>query len=56
MDFAVVFFSLALVDLMKLKRINVAKQARDGGKKSDALISRFAPGFCFDVHPNDSNV
>lgn len=56
MDFAVVFFSLALVDLMKLKRINLAKQARDGGKKSDALISRFAPGFCFDVHPNDSNV
>ncbi|KAK2569811.1 Dynein axonemal intermediate chain 4 [Acropora cervicornis] len=42
-------------DLMKLKRINVAKQARDGGRKSDALISRFAPGFCFDVHPNDSN-
>lgn len=43
-------------DLMKLKRTNVAKQARDGGRKSDALISRFAPGFCFDVHPNDSNV
>ncbi|KAM7433227.1 WD repeat-containing protein 78 [Porites harrisoni] len=43
-------------DLMKLKRINVAKQSKEGGKKSDALISRFAAGFCFDVHPNDSNM
>lgn len=41
---------------MKLKRINVAKQSKEGGKKSDALISRFAAGFCFDVHPNDSNM
>ena len=56
LDFGFVFFSHARVDLMKLKRINVAKQANDGGKKADALISRFAPGFCFDVHPNDSNV
>lgn len=45
------------VDLMKLKRVNEAKKSKDGGgKKSDALISRFAAGFCFDVHPNDSNV
>lgn len=43
-------------DLMKLKRTNVARQSKEGGKKSDALISRFAPGFCFDVHPNDPNV
>jgi len=43
-------------DLMKLKRVNVAKQSKDGGKKNDALISRFAAGFCFDVHPNDSNI
>lgn len=44
-------------DLMKLKRVNEAKKSKDGGgKKSDALISRFAAGFCFDVHPNDSNV
>lgn len=42
---------------MKLKRVNVAKKSKDaGGKKSDALISRFAAGFCFDVHPNDSNM
>lgn len=42
---------------MKLKRVNEAKKSKDGGgKKSDALISRFAAGFCFDVHPNDSNV
>lgn len=44
-------------DLMKLKRVNVAKKSKDfGGKKSDALISRFAAGFCFDVHPNDFNM
>jgi len=42
---------------MKLKRVNAAKESKaGGGKKSDALISRFAAGFCFDVHPNDSNV
>ena len=50
--FGLILFS----DLMKLKRTNVARQSKEGGKKSDALISRFAPGFCFDVHPNDPNV
>ena len=46
-------------DLMKLKRINVARHSKAGGgaaKKSDALISRFAAGFCFDVQPSDSNM
>lgn len=44
-------------DLMKLKRINVTEKSKQGGgKKSDALISRFSAGFCFDVHPNDSNM
>ena len=42
---------------MKLKRINVTEKSKQGGgKKSDALISRFSAGFCFDVHPNDSNM
>jgi hypothetical protein len=47
-------------DLMKLKRINIQKQrgrkSASHNKKSDALISRFAAGFCFDFHPNDSNL
>ncbi|XP_048581208.1 dynein axonemal intermediate chain 4-like isoform X2 [Nematostella vectensis] len=46
-------------DLMKLKRINVTKQKAGGGgseRKSDALISRFAAGFCFDFSPNDANI
>ncbi len=47
------------VDLMKLKRINIQKRGKKSAshnKKSDALISRFAAGFCFDFHPNDSNM
>lgn len=37
--------------------MNVTKESKEGGgKKSDALISRFSAGFCFDVHPNDSNM
>ncbi|XP_028413051.1 WD repeat-containing protein 78-like isoform X2 [Dendronephthya gigantea] len=47
-------------DLMKLKRINIQKQrgrkSASHNKKSDALISRFAAGFSFDFHPNDSNI
>lgn len=46
---------------MKLKRVSVTKQTKGGGKdysskKGDALISRFAAGFCFDVLPSDSNM
>jgi hypothetical protein len=44
---------------MKLKRINIQKRGKKSAshnKKSDALISRFAAGFCFDFHPNDSNM
>ena len=48
---------------MKLKRINVTKRGKGGGegkdggaKKGDALISRFAAGFCFDVLPSDCNM
>ena len=52
-----IFCCCFCLDLMKLKRVNVAKESKaGGGKKSDALISRFAAGFCFDVHPNDSNM
>ncbi|XP_031569153.1 WD repeat-containing protein 78-like isoform X2 [Actinia tenebrosa] len=50
-------------DLIKLKRINVTKQTTKGGgaggttgRKSDALISRFSAGFCFDFNPKDSNI
>ncbi|KAK3755597.1 hypothetical protein QZH41_017593, partial [Actinostola sp. cb2023] len=47
-------------DLIKLKRVNVTKQTKGGGgaagRKSDALISRFAAGFCFEFNPNDPNI
>jgi len=48
-------------DLIKLKRINITKHSKAGGagaggKKSDALISRYAPGFCFDFNPTDANM
>ena len=48
---------------MKLKRQNTTKQVSGGNKrnestskKSDALISRYAAGMCFDLHPNDGNM
>lgn len=49
------------MDLMKLKRINVSKQADKksdaaAAKKNDALISRYAAGMCFDFHPVDGNI
>ena len=51
------------LDLMKLKRQNTTKQVSGGNKrnestskKSDALISRYAAGMCFDFHPNDGNM
>ncbi|CAB1323935.1 unnamed protein product, partial [Coregonus sp. 'balchen'] len=51
--------SLDCIDLMKLKRTRnekAKKQARDKERKSEALISRQAPGLCFDFHPMDSNI
>ncbi|XP_031641524.1 WD repeat-containing protein 78-like [Oncorhynchus kisutch] len=44
---------------MKLKRTRnekAKKQVGDKEKKSEALISRQAPGLCFDFHPTDSNI
>ncbi|XP_065069887.1 dynein axonemal intermediate chain 4-like isoform X2 [Rhopilema esculentum] len=48
-------------DLMKLKKMNVAKQAgksptKGDGKKGDALISRYVAAMCFDFHPDDGNL
>ncbi|XP_036834501.1 dynein intermediate chain 4, axonemal isoform X3 [Oncorhynchus mykiss] len=50
---------LDCIDLMKLKRTRNEKdkkQVGDKEKKSEALISRQAPGLCFDFHPTDSNI
>ncbi|XP_064791994.1 dynein axonemal intermediate chain 4 [Oncorhynchus masou masou] len=50
---------LDCIDLMKLKRTRnekAKKQVGDKEKKSEALISRQAPGLCFDFHPTDSNI
>ncbi|XP_042564879.1 dynein axonemal intermediate chain 4 [Clupea harengus] len=47
------------IDLMKLKRTRndkPGKQAREKERKTEALISRQAPGMCFDFHPQDSNI
>uniref|UniRef100_A0A6Q2X6J2 Dynein axonemal intermediate chain 4 n=1 Tax=Esox lucius TaxID=8010 RepID=A0A6Q2X6J2_ESOLU len=46
-------------DLMKLKRTRNDRFKRQVGekeRKSEALISRQAPGLCFDFHPTDSNI
>ncbi|XP_076871088.1 dynein axonemal intermediate chain 4 isoform X2 [Brachyhypopomus gauderio] len=45
------------IDLMKLKRTSgVRKHLGEKERKSDALISRHAPGLCFHFHQNDSNI
>jgi len=51
------------LDLMKLKRQSRNKQttgkkndATSSSKKSDALISRYAAGMCFDFHSTDGNI
>ncbi|NWI08027.1 WDR78 protein, partial [Crypturellus soui] len=48
---------LGCSDLMKIKRTVSEKKKTTGEKerKSEALISRQAPGMCFDFHPKDTN-
>ncbi|XP_002733663.1 dynein axonemal intermediate chain 4-like [Saccoglossus kowalevskii] len=45
-------------DLMKLKRISVkqGKKGQEAPKKTEAFISRQAPGTCFDFNAKDSNI
>ncbi|XP_006879896.1 PREDICTED: WD repeat-containing protein 78 [Elephantulus edwardii] len=45
-------------DLMRLRRTTTSMNKRIGEKekKSEALISRQAPGMCFAFHPKDSNI
>ncbi|XP_015210909.2 dynein axonemal intermediate chain 4 [Lepisosteus oculatus] len=50
---------LDCIDLIKLKRTRnekVKKPAGEKERKTEALISRQAPGLCFDFHPKDSNI
>nr|XP_025041418.1 WD repeat-containing protein 78 isoform X2 [Pelodiscus sinensis] len=49
---------LGCIDLMKLKRTASERKKLMGEKekKSEALISRQAPGMCFDFHPRDTNI
>ncbi|XP_074858438.1 dynein axonemal intermediate chain 4 isoform X2 [Carettochelys insculpta] len=49
---------LGCTDLMKLKRTASERKKLTGEKekKSEALISRQAPGMCFDFHPRDTNM
>ncbi|XP_054836762.1 dynein axonemal intermediate chain 4 isoform X1 [Eublepharis macularius] len=47
---------LSCTDLMKLKRTASEKKKVGAEKKSEALISRQAPGLCFDFHPTDTNI
>ncbi|KAJ8277924.1 hypothetical protein GJAV_G00081740 [Gymnothorax javanicus] len=45
---------LECIELMKLKRTEKSKKAAEKEKKGEALISRHAPGLCFDFHAEDS--
>ncbi|XP_066547950.1 dynein axonemal intermediate chain 4 isoform X2 [Amia ocellicauda] len=51
---------LDCMDLMKLKRTRPNEKAKraagEKDRKSEALISRQAPGLCFDFHPKDTNI
>ncbi|XP_025930359.1 WD repeat-containing protein 78, partial [Apteryx rowi] len=49
---------LGCSDLMKIKRTESEKKKLTGEKerKSEALISRQAPGMCFDFYPKDTNL
>uniref|UniRef100_A0A670IU46 Dynein axonemal intermediate chain 4 n=1 Tax=Podarcis muralis TaxID=64176 RepID=A0A670IU46_PODMU len=47
---------LSCNDLMKLKRTASDKKKGGAEKKSEALISRQAPGLSFDFHPKDTNI
>ncbi|XP_063156214.1 dynein axonemal intermediate chain 4 [Candoia aspera] len=47
---------LSCTDLMKLKRTTMEKKKTGTEKKSEALISRQAPGLAFDFHPKDTNI
>ncbi|KFQ51423.1 WD repeat-containing protein 78, partial [Pelecanus crispus] len=48
---------LDCTDLMKIKRTKSEKKKLPGEteRKSEALISRWAAGMCFDFHPKDTN-
>ncbi|XP_066480689.1 dynein axonemal intermediate chain 4 [Tiliqua scincoides] len=47
---------LSCTDMMKLKRTAGEKKKIGAEKKTEALISRQAPGMCFDFHPKDTNI
>ncbi|XP_067996965.1 dynein axonemal intermediate chain 4 [Melanerpes formicivorus] len=49
---------LDCTDVMKLKRTERVRKIFPGEnkRKSEALLSREAPGMCFDFHPKDTNV
>ncbi|XP_039185032.1 dynein intermediate chain 4, axonemal isoform X2 [Crotalus tigris] len=47
---------LSCTDLMKLKRTTAERKKAGTERKSEALISRQAPGLCFDFHPKDTNI
>ncbi|KAG8132515.1 hypothetical protein E2320_010369 [Naja naja] len=47
---------LSCTDLMKLKRTTAEKKKTGTERKTEALISRQAPGLCFDFHPKDTNI
>ncbi|KAF7253981.1 WD repeat-containing protein 78 [Varanus komodoensis] len=46
---------LSCTDLMKLKR-TAGERKKGVERKSEALISRQAPGLAFDFHPKDTNI
>ncbi|XP_062974147.1 dynein axonemal intermediate chain 4 [Elgaria multicarinata webbii] len=46
---------LTCTDLMKLKR-TASEKKKGVEKKTEALISRQAPGLAFDFHPKDTNI
>lgn len=47
---------LSCTDMMKLKRTAGEKKKGGAEKRTEALISRQAPGMCFAFHPKDTNI
>ncbi|KAJ8279085.1 hypothetical protein COCON_G00061510 [Conger conger] len=45
---------LECIDMMKLKRTETSKKAEEKEGKGEVLISRQAPGLCFDFHTEDT--
>ncbi|KAG5850652.1 WD repeat-containing protein 78 [Anguilla anguilla] len=45
---------LECIDMMKLKRTDKSKKAEEKEGKGEVLISRQAPGLCFDFHAEDT--